>query len=79
LDAIKERIPEGTSASSDVDAEDHSDSFSIPEVTNEEHDVVVVPKQEDEFTCSQGFIVKHHSQRARKDGQYGPVCVDCTH
>jgi hypothetical protein len=79
LDAIKERNPEGTSASSDVDAEDHSDSFSIPEVTNEEQDVVVVPKQDDEFTCSECFIVKHHSQKTRKDGEYGPVCVDCAH
>ena len=79
LEAIKDRIPEGTSASSDVDDADHSDSFAIPEVANEELDVVVVPKQEDEFTCSECFIVKHHSQKARKDGQYGPVCVDCSH
>jgi hypothetical protein len=79
LEAIKDRIPEGTTASSDVDDADHSDSFAIPEVANEELDVVVVPKQEDEFTCSECFIVKHHSQKARKDRQYGPVCVDCSH
>ena len=78
LEAIKDRIPEGTTASSDVDDADHSDSFAIPEVANEELDVVVVPKQEDEFTCSECFIVKHHSQKARKDGKYGPVCVDCS-
>ena len=78
LEAIKDRIPEGTTASSDVDDADHSDSFAIPEVANEELDVVVVPKQDDEFTCSECFIVKHHSQKARKDGQYGPVCVDCS-
>jgi hypothetical protein len=78
LEAIKDRIPEGTTASSDVDDADHSDSFAIPEVANEELDVVVVPKQEDEFTCSECFIVKHHSQKARKEGQYGPVCVDCS-
>ena len=78
LEAIKDPIPEGTTASSDVDDADHSDSFAIPEVANEELDVVVVPKQEDEFTCSECFIVKHHSQKARKDGQYGPVCVDCS-
>ncbi len=78
LEAIKDRIPEGTTASSDVDDADHSDSFAIPEVANEELDVVVVLKQEDEFTCSECFIVKHHSQKARKDGQYGPVCVDCS-
>lgn len=79
LEGLKDRIPEGTTASSDVDDADHSDSFAIPEVANEELDVVVVPKQDDEFTCSECFIVKHHSQKARKDGQYGPVCVDCSH
>lgn len=78
LEAIKDRIPEGTTASSDVDDADHSDSFAIPEVANEELEVVVVPKQDDEFTCSECFIVKHHSQKARKDGQYGPVCLDCS-
>lgn len=78
LEAIKDRTSEGTTASSDVDDADHSDSFAIPEVASEELDVVVVPKQEDEFTCSECFIVKHHSQKARKDGQYGPVCVDCS-
>lgn len=75
LEAIKES--EGTSASSDVDSDENGDSFSLPEVANEEQDVVVVPKQEDEFTCSACFIVKHHSQKAKKAGEYGPVCVDC--
>ena len=74
LEAIKES--EGTSASSDVDADDHSDSFSIPEVTNEEQDVVVVPKQEDEFTCSRCFLVHHASQLAKGEGAKA-VCQDC--
>ena len=76
LEAIKDRIPEGTTASSDVDDADHSDSFAIPEVANEELDVVVVPKQEDEFTCSECFIVKHHSLLARKKKNL-PVCTEC--
>lgn len=77
IEVLKERSPETKSTSADLDAEDHGDSFSIPEVSSEDAEVIVVPKQEDEFTCSECFIVKHHSQKAKKDGQYGPVCVDC--
>ena len=77
IEVLKERAPEAASASSDLDVEDHGDSFAIPEVTHEDTEVIVVPKQEDEFTCSECFIVKHHSQKAKKDGKYGPVCVDC--
>ena len=78
IEVLKERAPEAASASSDLDVEDHGDSFTIPEVTSEDTEVIVVPKQEDEFTCSECFIVKHHSQKAKKDGKYGPVCVDCS-
>ncbi len=76
IEVLKERGPEVSSVASDVDAEDHFDSNAIPEVT-ETDDVIVVPKQQDEFTCSECFIVKHHSQKAKKDGKYGAVCVDC--
>ncbi len=76
IEVLKERGPEVSSVASDVDAEDHFDSNTLPEIT-ETDDVIVVPKQQDEFTCSECFIVKHHSQRAKKDGKYGPVCVDC--
>lgn len=78
IEVLKERVPETKTSSSDLDAEDHGELSSIPEVTADE-EVIVVPKQEDEFTCSECFIVKHHSQKAKKDGQYGPVCVDCAH
>lgn len=77
IEVLKERAPEVASASSDLDVEDHGDSFTLPDVTSEEAEVIVVPKQEDEFTCSECFIVKHHSQKAKKDGKYGAVCVDC--
>ena len=38
--------------------------------------VKVVPKQEDEFTCSRCFLVKHIGQRARGEGLKA-VCQDC--
>jgi hypothetical protein len=77
IEVLKERTPEVTSVSSELDADDHSDSFAIPDSVAEDADVIVVPKQEDEFTCSECFIVKHRSQKAKKNGKYGPVCTDC--
>ncbi|HLR27657.1 MAG TPA: DUF4193 family protein, partial [Ruania sp.] len=43
---------------------------------HEELSVRVVPRQSDEFTCSQCFLVHHRSQLAyEKNGQ--PVCSEC--
>lgn len=78
IEVLKDRTPEVKSAASDLDADDHSDSFAIPEGVAEDAEVIVVPKQEDEFTCSECFIVKHRSQKAKKAGKYGPVCTDCS-
>ena len=76
IEAIKERIPDKSAAAVDVD-EDHGESFSIPDVVSEDLDVVVLPAQEDEFTCSECFIVKHKSLLAPKKGKYGKVCMEC--
>ena len=38
----------------------------------------VVPQLEDEFTCSECFLVHHRSQLAYVDDATGlPVCADC--
>jgi hypothetical protein len=76
LDAIKERIPAKTGGTVDVDEADHGD-FTLPDVVSEDLDVVVVPPQTDEFTCSECFIVKHRSMLAPKKGKFGEVCVEC--
>jgi len=41
-----------------------------------ELDVVVLPPQEDEFTCMNCFLVKHRSQIAEESGN-GFICVEC--
>lgn len=77
IDAIKERVPDKLAVSLDVDEADGIDGFSVQEVVNEELDVVVLPPQDDEFTCSECFIVKHHTMLAAKKGKYGKLCTEC--
>lgn len=77
IEAIKERIPDKLTGSVDIDEGDSTEGFSIPEVIAEDLDVVVLPPQEDEFTCSECFIVKHHSLLSTKKGKYGKVCLEC--
>lgn len=74
LDAIKERIP--SQPSTGEDDVDNVDSFSIPDVVNEELEVVVVPVQENEFTCVTCFLVKPMAQLASKT-KAGLVCIEC--
>jgi hypothetical protein len=72
LEAIKERIPARPSVASD-DESDQTDSFTIPDVVNEELEVVVLPLQDNEFTCMNCFLVKPQSQRSKTKN----VCIDC--
>jgi hypothetical protein len=75
LEAIKERIPSKPTLSDDDS--DNVDSFTIPDVVNEELEVVVLPQQENEFTCVNCFLVKPHAQLGKKS-KLGPVCIDCS-
>lgn len=77
IEAIKERIPDKLSGVVDVDETDHAESFVIPDVVAEDLEVVVLPPQDDEFTCTECFIVKHHSLLSPVKGKYGQVCVEC--
>ena len=74
IEAIKERIPSKPSLSDD-DA-DNADSFTIPDVVNEELEVVVLPQQENEITCINCFLVKPRAQLGKKS-RLGPVCIEC--
>ena len=76
IEAIKERIPEKIASSPDIDEADHGENFLGHEVIDAELEVLVLPPQEDEFTCVQCFIVKHHSLLAKKSKE-GPVCNEC--
>jgi len=74
LEAIKERIPSKPSLSEDD--VDNVDSFTIPDVVNEELEVVILPLQENEFTCMSCFLVKPQNQMASKT-KLGPICSEC--
>jgi Domain of unknown function (DUF4193) len=55
-----------------------AESLELPgaDLSNEELAVRVLPRQADEFTCSQCFLVHHRSQLAREKNGY-LVCRDC--
>jgi hypothetical protein len=76
IEAIKERIPEKVAGSPDIDEPDSIDGFPGVEAVPEDLDVIVIPAMDDEFTCSECFIVKHHSLLSRKK-KTGPVCSEC--
>ena len=83
LDAIKERGAEKTSNPIDIDETDILDgglgmNFGAisPEEVSLDTDVVLIPPQEDEFTCIKCFIVRHKSLRS-STSKAGSVCIEC--
>lgn len=76
IEAIKERIPDKLSGVVDIDETDNGEGFITPDVISEDLEVLVLPPQDDEFTCIECFIVKHHSLLSRKT-KNGSVCTEC--
>src|SRR5690348_17671020 len=78
LEELKARRAEAQSSSVDVDEADFNENLELPgaDLSNEELTVRVLPKQEDEFTCSRCFLVQHRCRLAatRGDQMY---CRDC--
>lgn len=78
LDELKARRSDQSSGSVDEDETIAAEEFELPgaDLSNVELSVDVIPAQDDEFTCSQCFLVHHRSQLAyEEDGL--PVCTDC--
>ncbi|MDO4241017.1 MAG: DUF4193 domain-containing protein [Microbacteriaceae bacterium] len=77
LDALKESVPAAASAKIDVDDSDNL-NFELggDDLSDAELDVVLLPQQNDEFTCTNCFLVRHRSQFDH-DGDFGPVCAEC--
>ncbi|MEZ7897683.1 MAG: DUF4193 domain-containing protein [Flaviflexus sp.] len=78
LEQLKTRRSDHQSGSVDVDEAEAADSFELPgaDLSNVELSVAVLPAQEDEFTCSECFLVHHRSQLAyEKDGML--ICSEC--
>lgn len=78
IEALKERVPDKLSGSVDVDDADNPAGFELPgaDLTDVELDVVVLPPQDDEFTCISCFIVKHRSQIDHEE-KLGAICIEC--
>ncbi|WP_026917774.1 DUF4193 domain-containing protein [Gordonia shandongensis] len=78
LEELKARRNEAKSADVDVDEGDTAESFELPgaDLSGEELSVRVVPKQDDEFTCSSCFLVYHRNRLAEQRGNQ-MICVDC--
>ena len=78
LEELKARRADAQSGQVDIDEAEAAESLELPgaDLSGEELTVNVVPKQEDECTCSRCFLVKHIGQRARGEGLKA-VCQDC--
>ena len=62
----------------DTDDGEIVEPFDVPmaDLSGEELSRTVTPKQSDEFTCGECFLVQHRSRIAEvRDGSY--ICVDC--
>jgi hypothetical protein len=78
IEELKARRLDKNSGKVDEDEVEAAESFELPgaDLSHEELSVQVLPRQSDEFTCSQCFLVHHRSQLASEvNGQL--VCTDC--
>jgi Domain of unknown function (DUF4193) len=82
VDSIEElkthRTEKSSSSSVDEDEAEAAEGFELPgaDLSGEELSVRVLPRQQDEFTCTSCFLVKHRSQ-LHDDAGGRPVCEDC--
>jgi Domain of unknown function (DUF4193) len=81
LEELKARRAEAQSGTIDVDETEMNEALELPgadlsNLSGEELTVRVLPKQEDEFTCSHCFLVHHRSRLARQKGNE-LICRDC--
>lgn len=81
LEELKARRAEAQSGSIDVDETELAESLELPgadlsSMSGEELTVRVLPKQEDEFTCSSCFLVQHRTRLASTRGDQ-LLCRDC--
>jgi hypothetical protein len=78
LEELKARRADSQSGSVDVDEAEVAEGFELPgaDLSGEELTVRVLPMQNDEFRCSQCFLVHHRSQLAeQRNGAY--ICTEC--
>lgn len=78
LEELQTRRVDTASTDVDVDETEAAEGFELPgaDLSKEELSVRVIPRQEDEFTCTSCFLVHHHSLLAENDNGM-PICRDC--
>ena len=82
-DSIEElktrRTEKASSASVDEDEAEAAEGFELPgaDLSGEELSVRVLPRQQDEFTCSSCFLVKHRSQLHPSSTGGQLICNEC--
>ena len=78
LEELKARRADAQSGQVDIDEAEAAENLELPgaDLSGEELAVKVVPKQEDEFTCSRCFLIHHASQLAGGSGLKA-ICKDC--
>jgi hypothetical protein len=79
IEELKSRRVDKGASTVDVDEADLAESLELPgaDLSGEELSVRVLPRQADEFTCTNCFLVHHRSQLAsEKNGVL--TCRDCS-
>lgn len=76
IEALKAARSNQNTAVEGEDADNPSFVLGGNDLSNVDLDVVVLPPQQDEFTCMGCFLVKHRSQ-IDHIGDVGPICTDC--
>lgn len=78
IEELNAHRSEMQSGAVDEDENAAAESFELPgaDLSNEELNVVVLPAQDDEFTCASCFLVRHRSQIARQEDEI-KYCVEC--
>ncbi len=79
IEELKSRRGDVGSNDVDEDETEAAETFELPgaDLSKEELTVVVVPPQDDEFTCVSCFLVQHSSQISKNSDPSSPMCVDC--
>ncbi|MGO1545655.1 MAG: DUF4193 domain-containing protein [Gulosibacter sp.] len=79
IEALKERVPDSGSPNVDIDQGDgvHGFELDASDLSDVEIETVVIPRQDDEFTCMECFLIKNRSQLSAESTPGNPICNDC--
>ncbi|MDK7750189.1 DUF4193 domain-containing protein [Brevibacterium sp. UMB10442] len=79
IEELKAQRNQQQASQVDEDETAAAEGFELPgaDLSNEELSVRVLPKQNDEFTCTECFLVRHRSQMSDESEAGSPVCTDC--